>query len=178
MTQTYSQLQKKIAKLQKAADALRQKEVAGVVSRIKVAIEHYGLTARQLGLADGPTPGQATAKAKPKAFTKARPSGKPAAGAKYKYSNGNGQSWSGRGPRPRWLREAIAGGQVLDEFLAAPGAPAKAIGAAVKTKTAKRRPSTVLYRDGAGNSWTGRGPQPRWMKEAIAGGKTLEELKS
>ena len=176
MTQTYSQLQNKIAKLQKAADALRQKEVAGVVSRIKVAIEHYGLTARQLGLADGPALGQAMTRAKP--TKKARQSGKPAAATKHKYSNGNGQSWSGRGPRPRWLREAIAGGRALDEFLATPGAPAKAIGAAAKTKTAKRRPSTVLYRDGAGNSWTGRGPQPRWMKEAIAGGKTLDELMS
>ncbi|MGO4392830.1 H-NS family nucleoid-associated regulatory protein [Variovorax sp. M-6] len=175
MTQTYSQLQKKIEKLQKEADVLRQKELGGVVARIKVAIEHYGLTADQLGLASAPVRGAASSKSKSL--------GKAAAGAKY--SNGNGQVWSGRGPRPRWLRDAIAGGASLESFLAAPGAAAKLIpkpaapakGKPAKAaKTSKRKPSTVLYQDGAGNSWTGRGPRPRWIKELLARGKTLEEL--
>jgi DNA-binding protein H-NS len=46
MTQTYAQIQKQIAQLQKTADALREKEVSGVISRIKEAIVHYGLTAQ------------------------------------------------------------------------------------------------------------------------------------
>lgn len=169
MTQTYSQLQKKIEKLQKEADALRHKELGGVIARIKVAIEHYGLTADQLGLAGGPVRARASSMAKSR--------GKAAAGAKY--SNGDGQTWSGRGPRPRWLRDAIAGGASLESFLAAPGAAttsAKASGSRVKAKAIKRRPSTVVYRDGAGNSWTGRGPRPRWLKELLAGGKKLEDL--
>ena len=185
MTQTYLQIQKKIEKLQKTADALRQKEVGGVIARIKVAIEHYGLTARQLGLADGSAQVEAASKSR-----KAKPAAKAATGAKY--SNGDGQSWSGRGPRPRWLREAIAGGKPLEAFLVASAAPAEAlapsrkavsgvkavkVAKAAKPKAIKRRPSTVLYRDGGGNSWTGRGPQPRWLKEALAAGKTLEELK-
>lgn len=32
------------------------------------------------------------------------------------------------------------------------------------------------YRDGSGNEWTGRGLQPRWLKAAVANGKTLESL--
>jgi len=46
----------------------------------------------------------------------------------------------------------------------------------MKAARAQRRPSTVLYRDDAGHSWTGRGPQSRWLKEALAQGKTLSEL--
>ncbi|MDN8617158.1 H-NS family nucleoid-associated regulatory protein [Variovorax ginsengisoli] len=167
MTQTYSQIQQKIAKLQKEADALRQKEMGGVIARIKTAIEHYGLTAEHLGFGGAVT-------------GKAKGIGKAASGAKY--HDGNGQSWSGRGPRPRWLREAIAGGATLESFLAvadgAAAAPVKARGMkAAKAAKAKRRPSTLLYQDGAGNSWTGRGPQPRWLKEALGSGKTLEEMK-
>ena len=165
MTQTYSQIQQKIAKLQKEADALRHKEVGGVIARIKTAIEHYGLTAEHLGFGGA-------------VKAQGRGPGKAASGAKY--HDGNGQSWSGRGPRPRWLREAIAGGVSLESFLAVPGvaaAPVKAKGGAAKAAKSKRRPSTVLYQDGVGNSWTGRGPQPRWLKDALAGGKTLEEMR-
>lgn len=168
MTQTFSQIQQKIAKLQKEADALRQKEIGGVIARIKTAIEHYGLTAEHLGFG-----GEVKAKAKGV--------GKAASGAKY--HDGNGQSWSGRGPRPRWLREAISGGASLESFLAVAGAataaPVKARSMKpAKAAKAKRRPSSVLFQDGAGNSWTGRGPQPRWLKEALASGKTLEEMKA
>lgn len=162
MTQTFAQIQKQIAQLQKAADALREKEVAGVVSRIKEAIAHYGLTAQQLGYG-----------ATEPAFKKV---GKTAAGAKY--SDGNGNFWSGMGKRPYWLRDALAAGRTLDDFRVGGVVTAGAAKATKPTrKLAKRRPSSVLYRDGAGNSWTGRGPQPRWLKAALAGGKTLEQLK-
>jgi DNA-binding protein H-NS len=33
----------------------------------------------------------------------------------------------------------------------------------------------VKYRDGAGNTWTGRGRMPRWMTAATKGGKTKKE---
>lgn len=78
------------------------------------------------------------------------------------------------GKRPHWLRDALAAGKSLEEFRTG------SVAATPKTKggAKKRRPSTVLYRDGRGNAWTGRGPQPRWLKEAVATGKTLEELKA
>lgn len=43
-------LNAQIAKLQAQAAALRAKEVAGVVARIREAIVHYGLTVADLGL--------------------------------------------------------------------------------------------------------------------------------
>lgn len=33
-----------------------------------------------------------------------------------KYRNGAGQTWSGRGPRPPWLKEALLEGHALQEF--------------------------------------------------------------
>lgn len=35
----------------------------------------------------------------------------------------------------------------------------------------------IKYRDRAGNTWTGRGNQPRWLKAAIADGAKLEDFK-
>lgn len=37
------------------------------------------------------------------------------------------------------------------------------------------RKAAVKYRDAAGNTWSGRGLQPRWLKEALAGGKSLQD---
>ncbi|MDM0109901.1 H-NS family nucleoid-associated regulatory protein [Variovorax sp. J22R24] len=163
MTQTYAQIQKQIAQLQKTADALREKEVSGVVSRIREAIVHYGLTAQQLGFAGTNPQTRApigrTSEKRPRAA---------------KYSDGNGNAWGGMGKRPQWLRDAFDAGRSLEEFRI--GA-VDAAAAQPSAKQKKRRPSTLLYRDEAGNSWTGRGPQPRWMKEAIARGKTLEDLR-
>ena len=34
----------------------------------------------------------------------------------------------------------------------------------------------VKYRDEAGHTWTGRGLQPVWLREAIAGGKSLTDF--
>ncbi|MFY9511600.1 MAG: H-NS family nucleoid-associated regulatory protein, partial [Rubrivivax sp.] len=53
MAKTYADIQKEIAALQKAAEVLKQKEVSGVIDRIKAAIASYGLTAADLGLAAG-----------------------------------------------------------------------------------------------------------------------------
>jgi DNA-binding protein H-NS len=38
------------------------------------------------------------------------------------------------------------------------------------------RKAAVKYRDAAGNTWSGRGLQPRWLKEALAGGKSLQDF--
>jgi DNA-binding protein H-NS len=109
MAKTYADIQKEIESLQKAAESLRQKEVAGVIERIKAAIATYQLTARDLGLgarAVAPTPGPA----------KARRAAKTARGAAFRDDAGN--TWSGRGRRPRWINAALAAGKSLDELRA------------------------------------------------------------
>ena len=169
MAQTYKQLQKQIEQLQRQADALRDTEVKGVIDRIKVAIAHYGLTTAHLGLDS--LPRKATEK-------KAKSSAQ--------FSDGAGNAWSGRGPRPRWLREALAAGRSIEEFKSGSAIKSKLASAVGKSEPAapaakapgkkKRAPSNVHYSDGAGNSWTGRGPKPRWLKAAIDSGKTLQDF--
>jgi DNA-binding protein H-NS len=46
----------------------------------------------------------------------------------------------------------------------------------------KRHPSAgqsvpPRFRDATGNSWAGRGLQPKWLREAIAAGATLESFR-
>jgi DNA-binding protein H-NS len=51
---------------------------------------------------------------------------------------------------------------------------------AAKTASAKKRTGTKVaakYRDAAtGDTWSGRGLQPKWLKAALAGGRRLEEF--
>lgn len=151
MAQTYSQLQKQIVTLQQQAEAIRAKEVRGVVDRIKVAISHYGLTPEQL------FGGRASAKKAAATSTK-RTATKSSAKkvGRISYDDGNGNTWGGWGKRPNWLREALAAGRRLED-LQIGGAVAKSTKKVVNKPALKRRPSSVLYRDGAGKSWTGRG---------------------
>jgi DNA-binding protein H-NS len=44
------------------------------------------------------------------------------------------------------------------------------------TKVSKQAASIAAYSDGKGNAWGGRGPRPRWLKEALAAGAKLEEF--
>lgn len=171
MAQTYKQIQKQIEQLQKQADALRNTEVKGVIERIKVAIAHYGLTAAHLGLGT----------------TSPKSAGKRPAKASAQFSDGAGNHWSGRGPRPRWLRDALAAGRSIDEFRSTSGsksslassmerAQSPASTKKATTKKTKRAPSKINYSDDAGNSWTGRGPKPGWLKAALDSGKTLQDF--
>jgi DNA-binding protein H-NS len=183
MTKTYSQLQKQIAELQSQAQKLRTAEVGTVVARIKDAVKAYGLTVQDLF---GPTKGKKAKAAKATKATKAKPDRAP------KYADGSGNEWVGRGPRPVWLREALASGKALGDFLVGANAskaePKKAKVAVTKKAVAKKAPAKgpaskkkarkAKYRDEAGNSWTGMGPTPRWLKEAIADGtKKLEDFR-
>lgn len=113
MTKTYAQIVKQIEVLKADAEKVRRKEVQGVVDRIREAIDVYGLTAADLGF---------TAKAKPgpKPGAPAKKRGRKAAGKTtlaVKYRNEAGEGWVGRGKRPQWLRDALANGAKLEDFL-------------------------------------------------------------
>lgn len=114
MTKTYSQVMKQIDTLKAEAERLRRNEVDGVIERIRDAIRHYGLTAADLGL------GGARGAAKPAApgKTRARRKVKAKAGAAViKFRDDQGRGWVGRGKRPQWLRDALAAGKKLEDFL-------------------------------------------------------------
>jgi len=178
LTQTYLQVQKQIQALQREAEKLRVHEMSGVIERIKVAIAEYGITAEQLGF--GSTSKPVIAK---------KTSGNSHGESKAKYANGQGQVWGGMGPRPSWLRAELEAGKSLDDFLVKK-VPSKAKPVSSNTlpattkpaspkapKGAQKRRAKTQYADPAsGKSWAGMGPQPKWLKDLVASGKTLEEL--
>lgn len=111
MAKTYDQIQRQISQLQAEAEKLRRQEMGEVIARIRTAIEHYGITAADLGLGGAPKARRAAPKAR-KAGAKA--AAKPAAAVMYRDEAGN--TWVGRGKRPQWLRDALAGGRSLEDF--------------------------------------------------------------
>jgi DNA-binding protein H-NS len=114
-TQSYAQLMKQIQTLNQEAEKIKRKEVDGVVARIKEAIQAYGLTAADLGLTAPRGPRAKSTNAAPKPSRR-----RTRAGSKYvpqvKYRDANGNTWVGRGPRPQWLRDAMANGKELRDF--------------------------------------------------------------
>lgn len=38
-------------------------------------------------------------------------------------------------------------------------------------------PKAVRYRDQNGNTWSGRGPRPQWLKEALDAGRSINEFR-
>jgi DNA-binding protein H-NS len=118
MAKTYSQIQEQIASLQSKANAVRQKEIAGVVKRINMAIRHYGITSADLDFpSSAPKPTSTKGKSKPDGKAAAKTRSK-SAGRKVapKYRDDKGNTWAARGSQPRWLRDAIANGASLESF--------------------------------------------------------------
>ncbi|GAB3647264.1 H-NS family nucleoid-associated regulatory protein [Ramlibacter alkalitolerans] len=78
---------------------------------MKEAIAVYDITAAELGLRKERA---RRATGQQKRLGKQRKT----QGATPAYSDGRGNSWGGRGPRPKWLREAMSNGATLEEFAA------------------------------------------------------------
>lgn len=164
MTQSYVSIQKQITALQAEAERVRSTEKAGVIAKMKEAIRVYAIEPRELF-------GSASEKPKGKvAASKAR------LGAKY--ADGMGNEWGGRGPRPQWLRAALDSGKSIDDFAVGRTANAvKANGLATGMKRRKKK-LPVKFKDDAGNRWTGRGSQPRWLRDALAAGRKLDDFRA
>lgn len=180
---TYGQLQKQIEDLQAQAEKVKQREVEGVVAKIRDAIQVYGLTAEDLFRRRAET----KKKTKTKNAVKVRAPGT-------QYSDGAGNSWGGRGPRPQWLRDALAAGRQLNDFAvgaasrvitpeATPDAKTARAGkgsrttAGKKGAVSKKVPGVIRFRDSNGNAWTGFGPKPAWLKAAIGAGKSADDFR-
>jgi DNA-binding protein H-NS len=118
MTKSLAQLNKQIAALQAQAEAVKKKEAAGVIARIKEAIAHYGLSAADLGLT-GKAPKAAKAAKAVKAPKPGRKPGrkKAAKTGVIKYRDGT-NTWTGHGRRPQWYVAAIAAGKKPEDLLA------------------------------------------------------------
>lgn len=140
MAKTFQQIQVQMAALQKQAEAAKKREVQKVVRDIKAAIAVYELTATDLGLEE-PTSKTPSASRKSISITAVE-------------SN----------QKVRKARKSVATPKA--------SSPKRT---ASKKKTAK---STSGFADGAGNTWSGRGPRPKWFKDALEQGKTPDELRA
>lgn len=67
-------------------------------------------------------------------------------------------------------------GFVDGKFAAPVKGKAAAKGKPAKTAKAAKSPPVVKYRNEAGQSWGGIGKRPRWLQEAIAAGRALEDF--
>ncbi len=107
---TYHELKAQAEKLLIEAEALRQKEKADAISLITQQIKDLGISAEELGFAPNP-------RRQRKPFV-VNVKGKAKAKAVAKYRGPNGELWSGgRGRKPQWVVDALAGGRKLEEFL-------------------------------------------------------------
>ena len=130
MAKSLAQVNAQIAKLQREADALKAKEVAGVVSRIKEAIAIYGLTSADLFDAEvtpvkpvirqkravAVTPPAAQPAAQPVAGKKAPKAAAKKPVSQIKYRDDAGHTWTGHGKRPNWFKAAIEAGKKPEDL--------------------------------------------------------------
>lgn len=112
MPRTLGQIQKQIAKLEMQAHAIKKREVAGVIVRIKEAIAFYGLTASDLGL-HGRASKAGSSDTEAMKGRKTRKSR-----GKIKYRDDAGNTWTGHGRRPQWYVQAVAAGKTPEQLTA------------------------------------------------------------
>lgn len=115
---TSAELLKQSEALRRQAEELKRKEIPEVVGRIKEAIAHYGLTAADLGLVAAPRKAakKVRAGAGPSESTARNKPAKKATAIKYRDSTGH--TWSGRGPKPKWFKDALAAGATEESLRA------------------------------------------------------------
>ena len=117
MAKTLTQLNAQIAELQKKVDAVKAKEAVGVIERIREAIEHYGLTAADLGLSGPAAKGGKAAEATGQVVArKRRKKAAKKPGGVIRYRDEAGNAWTGHGKRPRWFLAALESGKTPDSL--------------------------------------------------------------
>ena len=116
MARTLAVIQQQIEKLQKEAEVVKAKEVAGVIQRIKLAIASYGLKPNDLFATKGRPPGRPKKVVTPKV----RKAKKKAASAIKFQDEASGKTWSGHGKRPNWYIQAIASGKTPEDLAVKP----------------------------------------------------------
>lgn len=111
MARTLVQIRQQIEKLEKEADSVRDKEVAGVIARMKQAITFYGLTVKDLFGDKAKVAGRPTSATR----TAGKKAAKKKVAAKYKDPNSD-KTWTGHGKRPGWFVQAMEGGKKAEDL--------------------------------------------------------------
>ncbi len=171
MAKSLDKVLAQIEQLQRQADALRKKEIAGVVARIQEAIEHYNLTPEELFGASG-------SRGRTSGRRNEAPAGRRKTGAA-KYRGPEGQTWTGVGKRPRWFVKALESGKSAEDLLvkaASPSRTSKKLRGKPAGTARTKEAGVPKYRSEDGRTWTGRGKRPAWFVEALAAGKSADDM--
>jgi len=104
-------IQREIARLQKRADALQQKQRAPAVTQILRTMREFGLTPEDIAAAFGKKNRAQTTR---KTAAVKRPTA-----PKYR-DPATGATWTGRGKPPRWIAAADQAGSGREQFLINP----------------------------------------------------------
>lgn len=99
---SYLELKAKAEELMREANMLRDKERAAVIEQIKSQMAAYEIDVSDLA----------------ERRTRQPRLSQPKTGRKVpaKYGDGKGNLWSGRGLKPKWLKEAMSNGKQLADF--------------------------------------------------------------
>ena len=162
MKKTYVELTREIAALQRTAADLLSSEKKTAIDDVNALIATYQISAAELAFPQSP------ASRSVGALARAQKKSQVLAGSRYGDDSGN--SWGGRGPRPAWLRAALAAGKTLESFSLSGAASSNSIQPqrTTKTATAKSQAGLAKYVDPkTGSAWSGRGPRPAWLKQAL-----------
>jgi DNA-binding protein H-NS len=101
MSRTYPELKTEIARLQEEAERVRQFEIPTVIAELNLLIERYELTEAMIfGAGRRESPGRPRTMLVPRYVDQA-----------------TGNSWTGRGPKPAWLSEALSAGTLAENLL-------------------------------------------------------------
>lgn len=101
---TYAELKAKAEAMMAEAEELRKAEIASAVAEIKQKMRDFGIGLSDLVANEGLKKGGKKIKSN---------SGKPA-----KYRGPNGELWpGGLGRKPQWVRDVLAQGKNLDDYL-------------------------------------------------------------
>ncbi|HUD34929.1 MAG TPA: H-NS histone family protein [Variovorax sp.] len=101
MSKTYPELKAEMARLAAEAERARAYELPDVIAEVNVLIERYQLTEAMIfGTARMGRPGRPKTVMVPKYVDQA-----------------TGNTWTGRGPKPAWLAEALSAGTLAENLL-------------------------------------------------------------
>ncbi|RZI54674.1 MAG: H-NS histone family protein [Pseudomonas sp.] len=101
MSRTYPDLKIKMARLAAEAERTRAYELPTVIAEVNLLIERYQLTEAMIfGTARTARPGKPRTVMVPKYVDQA-----------------TGNTWTGRGPKPVWLSEALRAGTLAENLL-------------------------------------------------------------
>lgn len=143
---------------------LRQ-EYMELVERIQAALQPYGLTASQFFAMEY----EAVRKHIENGGQAAPPPPRPRVPPKYRHPTNKTLTWTGRGNKPIWVVDYLDEGGDLDTLL-------------IDKSKATRKPSRTIppkYRNPKNpeETWTGRGAKPVWVRDYIAAGRSLDNIK-